>query len=487
MDLAERYINEIVGRVVQRVRAEMAGANGEVKPEHPSAQAPSTSIPSDEGGFDTVDEAVAAATAAQRVLASMTLAQREGMIRAMRQVAEENAEALARAAQEETGLGRWADKRAKNLLAARKTPGIEDLPTQAWSGDSGLTLTELAPYGVIGAITPVTNPTATIICNGIGMVAAGNGAVFNVHPGAKQVSAEMVRLLDRAILNAGGPPHLLSTVREPTIESAQYLMRHPGIDLLMVTGGPGVVKVAMLSGKKAICAGPGNPPVVVDETADVDQAARDIVAGASFDNNLVCVLEKEIIAVDAIADELKAALVAHGAYDLASWEMARLSKAIFKEIRPAPEESMINKALVGRDAAVILREIGKQVGEDVRLAIAEVPRDHPLVWTEQLMPVLPLVRVSDADEAIDLAVAVEGGRGHTAIMHSKHLDHLSRMAREIDVSIFVKNGPATAGLGLGGEGFASFSIASPTGEGVTSPKHFCRLRRCTLVDSFRIV
>jgi aldehyde dehydrogenase len=248
-----------------------------------------------------------------------------------------------------------------------------------------------------------------------------------------------------------------------------------------------VVKVAMNSGKKAICAGPGNPPVVVDETADIDEAAKGIVTGASFDNNVVCVLEKEIVAVASIADPLKAALKVNGAYEITSWQMKRLEKVIFQEIHEPPEESVINKAWVGRDARVILKEIGIAVGDEVKLVLVEVGRDHPLLWTEQLMPVMPLVRTNDADEAIDLAVALEGGRRHTAAMYSKHLDHLSRMAREINCSIFVKNGPSLAGLGFGGEGYASFSIASPTGEGLTSAKDFSRVRRCTLVDSFRIV
>jgi aldehyde dehydrogenase len=434
-----------------------------------------------------VDTAIAAAEMAFQALGSMSLELRVRLIEAMRQAARENAEALARAAWQETGMGRPEDKTKKNLLVANKTPGLEDLRPLAWTGDRGLTLVERAPYGVIGAITPSTNPTSTIICNGIGMLAAGNSVVFNAHPGAKECSALTVQLLNRAIIGAGGPPNLITAPREPTIASAQGMMKHPGIRLLVVTGGPAVVKVAMNSGKKAICAGPGNPPVVVDETADLDEAAKGIVAGASFDNNVVCVLEKEIVAVASIADQLKTALTTHGAYEITSWQMKRLEKVIFQEIRDPPEESIINKAWVGRDAKVILKQIGIAVGDEVRLVLVEVGRDHPLLWTEQLMPVMPLVRASHADEAIDLAVTLEGGRRHTAVMYSKHLDHLSRMAREINCSIFVKNGPSVAGLGLGGEGYASFSIASPTGEGLTSAKDFSRVRRCTLVDAFRIV
>jgi len=264
-------------------------------------------------------------------------------------------------------------------------------------------------------------------------------------------------------------------------------MRHPRIRLLVVTGGPGVVREAMASGKKAICAGPGNPPVVVDESADLEQAARDIVKGASFDNNVVCILEKEIIAVDAIADDLKSSLLRRGAVEITGWQLTRLMKVILAEDHGPGKHGVINKAFVGKSPKAILQEIGVRVDDSVRLVVAETDVQHPLVWTEQLMPVIPLVRVQNADEAIDLAKAVEQGMGHTAMCHSKNLDVLSRMSREINTSIFVKNGPSLAGLGFGGEGFCSFSIASPTGEGLTSAIDFTRVRRCTLVDAFRIV
>jgi len=347
---------------------------------------------------------------------------------------------------------------------------------------------ERAPYGVIAAITPSTNPTATIINNAIGMIAAGNSVVFNVHPVAKRVSAHAVALLNQAIRQAGGPPNLITCTAEPTIESAQALMRHAGVRLVVVTGGGAVVHEAMRSGKKAICAGPGNPPVIVDETANIEQAARDIVRGASFDNNVICTEEKEIIVVDAVADQLKAALKARGVVEITSWQLNRLLKAILHEDRGPGEQSVVNKAWIGKNAGHILKEIGTDAGDEVRLVLAEVdnPR-HQLVWTEQLMPVIPLVRVRNADEAIDLAIEAEHGYRHTAVMHSKNLDNLSRMAREYGGSIFVKNGPNLAGLGYGGEGFTSFTIASPTGEGMTTARDFTRVRRCTLVDSFRIV
>ncbi len=273
----------------------------------------------------------------------------------------------------------------------------------------------------------------------------------------------------------------------PTIESATELMHHRGINLLVVTGGPGVVKAAMASGKRSICAGPGNPPVVVDETADLAKAARDIITGASFDNNIVCVDEKQVFVVERVADELIRRMRSSGAELLDAAELRRLEGEIFSELRGPRSHGVINKAMVGRNAGEILARIGLRRGAEARLAIAEVAEDHPLVWSEQLMPVLPIVRVPDVDRAIALARESEHGFGHSASMHSRDIDALSHMARVINTSIFVKNGPIIAGLGAGGEGHTSFTIASPTGEGLTYPVSFSRRRRCVMVDHFRIV
>jgi acyl-CoA reductase-like NAD-dependent aldehyde dehydrogenase len=437
--------------------------------------------------FQTIDQAVDAAAAAFQHWKSTPLEKRKIVVESIRATMRESAQMLARLAWEETGLGRWQDKVEKNLLVTNKTPGPEELQPLAWTGDHGLTLVERAPYGVIAAITPTTNPTATIINNTISIISAGNAVVFNVHPNAKRCSAEGTRLINRAIQAAGGPANLVTCVAEPTIESAQALMRHPRVRLILVTGGPGVVQEAMRSGKRAICAGPGNPPVVVDETADIDKAGRDIVFGGSFDNNIICTDEKEVFAVAAIADQLKQAMCAHGAIELQEYQLRRLEKVIFEQMGPPLKPGTINKKFIGKNPSLILKEIGMTVGDDVRLILVEVPVEHSLIWTEQMMPVMPLARARTADEAIDLAIKAEHGFGHTASMFSKHLDHLDRMAREINCSIFVKNGPTLAGLGYGGEGYTSFSIASPTGEGLTGPRSFTRERRCTLVDHFRIV
>jgi len=439
------------------------------------------------GVFSNLDHAIIAAELAFKEFNKLTLETRKNIIANMRKISLEKKEILAKMAHEETGMGRWEDKLVKNEFGILKTPGVEDISPEAFSDDNGLTLVEKAPFGVIGSITPSTNPTVTIISNAIGMVAAGNAVVFNPHPSAKKVSAYLVGLLNKAIIEAGGPANLLTCIEEPTIESAKGLMTHKKISILVVTGGPAVVKTAMDSGKKVIAAGPGNPPCVVDETADIAKAGKDIVDGASFDNNVICICEKEIICVASVADRLKEEMKKNGAYELNEDQIKKITELVICEPGGPGKEGSVNKKFVGKNADYIAKEIGLTLPSSTRLLLCEVGREHPLVWTEQLMPVMPLVRVKDVDTAIELAVECEHGFKHTAIMHSLHISKLSKMAKVMDCSIFIKNGPSYAGLGNGGAGFASFTIASPTGDGVTRARTFTRERRCTVVDYFRIV
>lgn len=481
-----RLSDDQVDAIAQRVLQKMAG--GGAAPLSPSAaRAVQSGGALPMGCYSSVDACVSAARKAFEVFRDLGMEKRKAIIQSIRDKMTVHGEALAREAWEETGLGRVESKVVKNRLVTLKTPGPEELESVAWTGDDGLTLVERAPFGVIGAITPTTNPTSTIICNTIGMLSAGNTVVFNVHPNAKRVSTRNVGLLNEAIVEAGGPPNCVCAMAEPTIESAQELMTHKGVRLLVVTGGPGVVKAAMNSGKRAICAGPGNPPVVVDETADIEQAGRDIVLGASLDNNVICVDEKEVFVVDAVHDRLLRVMERHGAKVLTAPQVRALDKVLFKETRGPRKPGVINKEWVGKDASKILAEIGLRVGSEIKLAVAPVSVDHPLIWTEQLLPVLPVARVKNVDEAIHFAVKAEHGFGHSAAMHSLHLGNLDKMARVINCSIFVKNGPIYAGLGEGGEGYTSFSIASPTGEGLTGPLTFSRVRRCVVKGHFRIV
>ena len=479
--LDERKIEEIVSRVLERLGG---GATTAAPSRAPiAAEAPKKSnIPRGTNGvYSDADQAAQAARKAFEQNERTPVQTRIKMVEAMRKAVLSNNDALSRYAVEETGLGRYEDKLSKNKLVAEKTPGVEILRPVAFTGDDGLMITERAPYGVMLAITPTTNPTETILCNAIGMVAAGNAVVFNVHPSAAQVCNWCVHLLNEAIQHAGGPRDVIVSIERPTVESANALMKHPLVRIVVVTGGPVVVKAAMNSGKKSICAGPGNPPAVVDETADLAKAANAIVRGASLDNNIVCIAEKEVIAVDAIANDLIAQLKKQPVL----WLDARQTKELEKVVL---EGDHVNKNWVGKDAALIAKAIGiSGHGHDLRLVMMEVDEQHPFVQHELLMPVLPLFRVRDAADAIAAALRVEHGFHHTATLHSTNIDNMAAMARVCNCSIFVKNDASYAGLGLGGEGYTSFTIASPTGEGLTTALHFTRERRCTLKEAFRFV
>lgn len=439
-----------------------------------------------DGVFTGIQDAISAAKVSQKELGSLSIEKRKMIIEAMRSTVLVNVAAVSELALQETGMGRLTDKIAKNILAATKTPGVEDICPGAFTGDHGFTLIEHAPYGVIGAITPSTNPSETVICNSIGMIAGGNSVVFNPHPGAKKSTQFVIQLLNRAIISAGGPKNLITTVEQPTIQTGLALMEHADIRLLVVTGGPEIVKIAMRSGKKVIAAGPGNPPVVVDETAELANAAQAIVDGASFDNNVLCIAEKEIFAVESIADKLKKEMIHFGSYEINKQQLNRLMDVITLT-KDNGNTRLINKQYIGKDAKFILSLIDIVVSDDIRLILAEVENNHSLVTLEQLMPIMPLVRCHDVSQAIDLAVIAEGGCFHTAIMHSRNIDNLSKMAKAVNTTIFVKNGPSYAGLGMTGEGFTTFTIASPTGEGLTSAITFTRQRRCVLKDQFRII
>jgi acyl-CoA reductase-like NAD-dependent aldehyde dehydrogenase len=437
-----------------------------------------------DGVFLTVDEAAAAASLAWDSLRILPLSIRRQMIENMRVVSREHATELAELAVAETGLGRVDDKIVKILLAANKTPGVEDLVSTAYSGDAGLTLVEYAPIGVFGSITPSTNPVATVINNSISLVAAGNTVVYNPHPSAKRVSIKTLQLLNQAIVAAGGPENTLTSVAEPNLETSAQVMKHPSVNALVVTGGGPVVKAAMAVGKKVIAAGPGNPPVVVDETAIISKAAKDIVMGASFDNNVLCTAEKEVFVVDKVANALKAEMVKNGAIELKGFQLEKVLEKVLVKKNGA---FYPNRDFIGKDAYVILQAAGIFANPNVRLIIAETTKDHPLVMREMLMPIVPIVRVPDVDKAIELAVIAEKGNRHTAVMHSQNITNLTKMAQEIQATIFVKNGPSVAGLGFESEGFTTLTIAGPTGEGLTSAKTFTRVRRCVLVDGLRII
>jgi acyl-CoA reductase-like NAD-dependent aldehyde dehydrogenase len=471
MNLDAKQIDAVVERIVARLSQAAPVSVGEVD--------------LGDGIFRDIDGAAKAAHQAQIDLVEHTSIQkRKEIIEAMRKVSQDKAHEWAQIELKEAEMGRFEDK-VKKIVASAMVPGMEDLETLAYSGDRGMTIIERAPYGVIASINPITNAAPTIVFNNIMMIAGGNTVVHNPHPRSKVVSAKTIQAFNRAIKSIGGPPNVSTAIAEPTVESAQALMNHPLVKLLVVTGGHGVIRAAQQSGKKVIAGGPGNPPVIVDETADIEKAAKYIIEGASFENCTPCASEKEILVVESVADELKAQLKSNGAYEINSGQLEQLVSRVFREIREPGKAGLINYEYIGKDAKVLLGLIGVDVGDDVKIIISETDRSHPLVWTEQSMPLVPFVRMRDAEEAMDLAIEAEQGYGHTIVMHSMDLERLSRMSRRVDASILVKNGSSLAGVGVTGEGFVSFHIATGA-EGHTSPSLFTRPRRCCMVDFFKL-
>ena len=462
MPVSESMVRDIVKEVVARMQ--LSGNAG-------TAQ---------HGVFTDMNQAIEAAKEAEAKVRCMTMDQREQIVSNIRRKTHENAELLARMGVEETGMGNVGDKILKHHLLADKTPGTEDITTTAWSGDRGLTLIEMGPFGVIGAITPCTNPSETVLCNSMGMIAAGNTVVFNPHPQAIKTSIFAINMVNEASLEAGGPDNVACTVTRPTLETSNIMMKHKDIPLIAATGGPGVVTAVLSSGKRGIGAGAGNPPALVDETADVRKAAADIVNGCTFDNNLPCIAEKEIVAVDSVADELMNYMISEqGCYLISKEEQDKLTATV---ITPKG----LNRKCVGRDARTLLSMIGIQAPENIRCIVFEGEKEHPLIAEELMMPILGLVRAKDFDDAVEKAVWLEHGNRHSAHIHSKNVDNITKYAKAIDTAILVKNAPSYAALGFGGEGFCTFTIASRTGEGLTSASTFTKRRRCVMSDSLCI-
>ncbi len=439
------------------------------------------------GVFTDVASACAAAAVAQKKLLAGGIAARAKVIEIVKSLCTANAEAWGKFEFEETKIGRL-DHKIEKLQIVKLVPGVEWLRPDAHSGDHGITMEEFTPFGVIAAILPMTHSIPTLSGNIINIVAAGNSVVFNPHPGGAKSAALAVAAFNEAIKAATGIENLVCTIESPTLESFDALCAAPEVKMLCVTGGPAVVAAAMKSGKRSVCAGPGNPPVFVDDTVCVNKAAKDIIAGGAFDNNLLCIGEKEVFVLDSVADKLMAALARNGAHQLNTNQFERLTAAAFTNKADAGgcSHPVLNRAFVGLDAAKLAQHAGTSVAADTQMLFAECAADHAYVIEEQMMPVLPIVRVKSVEEGIAAAVAAEHGYKHSAIIHSLNVERMTAMARELDTTLFVKNGPSVTGLGLGGEGYLSYSIATTTGEGITNPRTFTRTRRCVMVDQLRI-
>ncbi|MFI4859363.1 MAG: aldehyde dehydrogenase [Phycisphaerales bacterium JB063] len=475
-----KLIHDVVTEVLSRLNAGGVPA---------AAKQPTTfggSAASADGIFTDVDQAVQAASDSQKQLAQAGLDVRDGIVKLIKTIVAQNAQSWGRFELDETNVGRLDHKIAKLELLAR-VPGVEFLrakATVAHSGDKGVALDEAAPFGVIGCITPVTHSIPTMTANAINMIASGNAMVVNPHPSGTKSAVLAAKTYNAAIRKQFGIGPLCCVIEPPSLDSAKAIFAHRGIPLLVVTGGPAVARVALKQPKRAIVAGPGNPPVVVDETADLDNAARSIIAGAAFDNNLLCIGEKEVFVVDRVFDKMMDAMARAGAARLNDAQVVRLTESAMQWKN---DHHVASAEFIGKDAHVLANAAGLNVGQGIDLLFGETDDTNPFVPVEQMMPFVPFVRCRDFDEALRLALKHEHGFGHTAIIHSNHLEHITRMGRAMNTTIFVANGPCTAGLGSGGEGYASYSIATPTGEGITTPLTFTRFRRNTIAGALRIV
>jgi aldehyde dehydrogenase len=232
-------------------------------------------------------------------------------------------------------------------------------------------------------------------------------------------------------------------------------------------------------------AGPGNPPVVVDETACLDNAASSIVKGAAYDNNLLCIGEKEVFCVESVFDKLMAKMEKHGAFILNTPQIDALTKKAFTQ--GSDGKLHVNKDYVGKDASFLAAAAGTSVPPSTQLLIGETRADHLFVQEEQMMPFVPFVRVKDVNEAMDLAIEAEHDYRHTAIIHSRNMDTVTKFGKRANTTLLIVNGASPTGLGLGGQGFLSYSIATPTGEGITTPLTFTRFRRVMIAGSLRMI
>jgi aldehyde dehydrogenase len=490
----ETLIRDVVAEVLSRLGA--AGASPAPTPTGNGSCGcnSSTSRPAQaaaRGRFGVFAEANQACEAAQEAFGQLRqkgVEARRKVVDIVKKMAESNAEAWGKLELDETKIGRL-DHKIEKLQIVKLVPGVEWLHPDGLSGDHGITLEEYTPFGVVGAVTPSTHSIPTLSGNIINIVAAGNTVVFNAHPAAARCAAKAVRAYNEAIFRATGIENLACIIEQPTFDSFKAMCAHEAIRLLLVTGGPGVVKAAMQTGKRAICAGPGNPPVLVDPTACPKRAARSIIQGAAYDNNLLCIGEKEVFALDEAANPLMAEMEKNGAFRLNSAQLERLTKAAFtfKEGHGAGcPEPVVNKDFIGKDPVVLAQAAGVNLPAGTQLLFAETDANHAFVKEEQMMPFIPIVRVKSIEEGIIASQAAEHNYKHTSIIHSHDVENMTAMARALDTTLFIKNGPCVAGLGLGGEGYLSYSIATPTGEGVTNPKTFCRVRRCVMVDNLRI-
>jgi acetaldehyde dehydrogenase/alcohol dehydrogenase len=396
---------------------------------------------------------------AQRRFASYSQEQVDSIFRSAALAASNARIHLAQLAFEETAMGVVEDKVIKNHFASEyiynkykdeHTCGILD------QDDSAGVITLAEPIGVICAIVPVTNPTSTTIFKALISLKTRNGIVFSPHPRASRCTCEAARIVLDAAVAAGAPADIIGWVESPTIDISNALMHHKNVDLILATGGAGMVRAAYSSGKPAIGVGAGNTPVVIDETADIKRAVASILLSKTFDNGMICASEQAVIAVDAIYPALRERFLSHGGYILSASELDSLRSTLF-------HEGAINTAIVGQSAVKIGELAGVRVPADTKMLLGEVTctgESEPLAH-EKLSPVLALYRAVNFDHALQLAseLVALGGFGHTSVLYTDqdmNPDRVAAFGERMKTARILINTPSSHG-GIGD--LYNFSVA----------------------------
>jgi propionaldehyde dehydrogenase len=467
----ENQIEEIVRGVVENLVTTSGTSTFKAAP----------GISSGNGIFEKIGDAISAAKDAQPKLIDLGREARFRIIENIKKRCLENAEKFAKLTIDETKIGRYEDKITKNEVAVNLSPGPEDLDIKTYSDEVSTIIIDRSPYGLIAAITPMTNPTPGIINNAIVMISAGNSIVFLPHPAAHNCSLEAIKVIHSAIVEAGGPANLVTGAASSKVENVSAAFKSDNVDMITATGGPGIVRLSMKSGKKVIGAGPGNPPVIVDESADIERAAVEIMNGASFDNNILCNEEKACICIRSISDKLLSAFSRNNTVVLNREQAEKVVNLIVKD-------GEINKDYIGQDAARILGDAGINCDSGIRLAVFVTDQEsHPVIQHEQLMPVLPILLVDSFKEAMAAALRIEHGFGHTAMIHSKDIDRITQFGQMINTTNFIVNARSQAMAAEKAKGGTAWTIAGATGEGNTTPRSYTKERRMYISGGMNFV
>lgn len=425
---------------------------------------------------------VRAAKRAQTEFAQYDQERVDSIVKAIAEAAKEQAESLAKLAVEETGFGKVQDKKVKNILASEKLyEAIKDMKTIGVLGDDkAQKLVEIAvPMGVIAGIIPSTNPTSTTIYKSIIALKAGNAIVFTPHPSAKKCIGKTVEMIRRVLHDCGVCEDMVSVMSVPTIEGSGELMKVA--DLILATGGPGMVKAAYSSGTPALGVGAGNVPAYIERSANIEDAITKIFSSKTFDNGTVCASEQSIVTEAVIADKVKATLIAQGGYFLKGEELEKVKRVMERA------NGTMNPDIVGRDAAHIAKLAGIDIPSTVRLLISDekgVGPKYPFS-KEKLTALLGFYVVEDWKEACEVCHALlqNGGVGHSLSIHSQNEEVIREFGLQKPVSRMLVNTPSTQGaVGITTSLFPSFTLGcgavggSSTSDNVT-PLNLMNVRR----------